>query len=539
MMSLTFKSSLFLLVPTLLLISSFSLCHGAIDNIQGVVQDGQNAVTSWAKIQGKFPAASENTTLILAANRTHRIDPLKKFSYYDGGWDITNKNYFSSLAYTSVPLFVTAVIWFLLVGLCFVIFLFCYCCCCCFCRRKRRNYGYSRVAYAVSLVFLILLTGIAIYGSVVLYTAQGKFQTSTSNVIKFLISQANTTLQNLKGVLISLVAAKQVGIGQYILPLELMQNIDIVGKLANSSAILNNIQTEASTKAVDHFLKAVRNSFQTVTALMLLFSFSGFVLSAFGLRLLVYILLILGWILVTGNYILSALSLLVHNAVADTCVAMDEWVEHPAVHSALSKLLPCMDSTTAQEIFSTNKNVTFQLVNTVNAFIIHVANNDVPVMAQSIHYNQSGPLVPILCNPYNPDMTDRKCATDEVDSSNATKAWQRYACNVSASGYCTTTGRLTPTLYSQMATAANVSSAMYQHVPFLVGLLDCTFVHETFSKISKDHCPGLRHQSYKIYTGLVMVSVAVMFSLIFWLIFVRERHHQTSYQKHVFQFRKL
>lgn len=37
---------------------------------------------------------SQNSTyLILAANRTHRIDPIDGFNYYTGGWNITNPHY--------------------------------------------------------------------------------------------------------------------------------------------------------------------------------------------------------------------------------------------------------------------------------------------------------------------------------------------------------------------------------------------------------------------------------------------------------------
>lgn len=36
-----------------------------------------------------------NSSLILAANRTHRKDPLDHFKYYKGGWNISEKHYFS------------------------------------------------------------------------------------------------------------------------------------------------------------------------------------------------------------------------------------------------------------------------------------------------------------------------------------------------------------------------------------------------------------------------------------------------------------
>lgn len=63
-----------------------------------------------------------------------------------------------SVAYTGVPLLATAATWFLIFGLCSLIL-----CCCCCCRRQKKSYGYSRIAYALSLILLILFTITAMY----------------------------------------------------------------------------------------------------------------------------------------------------------------------------------------------------------------------------------------------------------------------------------------------------------------------------------------------------------------------------------------
>lgn len=68
--------------------------------------------------------------------------------------------------------------------------------------------------------------------------------------------------------------------------------------------------------------------------------------------------------------------------------------------------------------------------------------------------------------------------------------------------------------------------ALYNYAPFLVDLQNCAFVRETFGEIYRDHCPGLRRYSRWIYLGLVMVSTSVMLSLIFWVIYGRERRHR-------------
>lgn len=89
-----------------------------------------------------------------------------------------------------------------------------------------------------------------------------------------------------------------------------------------------------------------------------------------------------------------------------------------------------------------------------------------------------------------------------------------------------TQGRLTPTFSNQISAAINVGNALYNYAPSLIDLQDCTFVRETFSDIYNDHCPALRRYTRWIYVGLIMVSFAVKFSLIFWVVYGRERKHR-------------
>ncbi|PQQ05350.1 uncharacterized protein Pyn_29109 [Prunus yedoensis var. nudiflora] len=58
------------------------------------------------------------------------------------------------------------------------------------------------------------------------------------------------------------------------------------------------------------------------------------------MQALVYFLVVVGWILVAGTFILCGVFLLLHNVVADACVSMDEWVQNPTAHTALDDILP-------------------------------------------------------------------------------------------------------------------------------------------------------------------------------------------------------
>lgn len=100
---------------------------------------------------------------------------------------------------------------------------------------------------------------------------------------------------------------------------------------------------------------------------------------------------------------------------------MDEWVLNPTAHTALDEILPCVDNATAQETLLRSRDVTHQLVGLVDRIISNVTNRNFPPIAGPVYYNQSGPRMPVLCNPFNPDLTDRQCAAGEVPLDNATE----------------------------------------------------------------------------------------------------------------------
>ncbi|KAG4388043.1 hypothetical protein GLYMA_09G093400v4 [Glycine max] len=412
--------SLLFLLLTLLSISFFSPSTAARTSsfhslrISDGVEDGgegeyYHEVLPWKTRRSMAEEeATSNTSLILAQRRTTRKDPLDNYNHYTGGWNISNRHYIASVVFTAVPFFVVAAVWFVIFGLSLSFICLCYCCC------PREPYGYSRLAYALSLIFLVLFTLAAIVGCVLLYTAQGKFHGSTTNTLKSLVSQADFTAENLRNVSDYLDAAQKIGVEAVFLPADVQKNIDEVQMKINSSAADLSSKTKKNSETIKDVIDAMRRDLVILAAVMLFLAFLGFLFSIFGLQGLVYFLVIVGWILVAGTFILCGVFLFLHNVVADTCVAMDEWVQNPTAHTALDEILPCVDNATAQETLFRTRDVTHQLANLLGNIVSNVTNRNLPPAAGPLYYNQSGPLMPPLCNPFNNDLTNRSCADGEV-----------------------------------------------------------------------------------------------------------------------------
>lgn len=99
------------------------------------------------------------------------------------------------------------------------------------------------------------------------------------------------------------------------------------------------------------------------------------------------------------------------------------------------------------------------------------------------------------------------------------QVWQNYTCIVSASGLCTTVGRVTPNIYTQLVAAVNESYALEHYTPPLLSLQDCNFVRDTFKMITTSYCPPLGHYLKIVNAGLVMISVGVLLCLVLWILY--------------------
>ena len=100
-------------------------------------------------------------------------------------------------------------------------------------------------------------------------------------------------------------------------------------------------------------------------------------------------------------------------------MAMGEWVDNPHAETALSNILPCVDQRTTNQTLIQSKEVVTDIVNIVNQYIYTFANTNPPPQANSYYYNQSGPLMPPLCYPYDKQLQVRQCVPFEVSMGNA------------------------------------------------------------------------------------------------------------------------
>lgn len=517
--------------------SSSSIADHSVSTRHGLAKDplkfilGQenlgpwkNGISNTALAEAPGPEASgPQSTLVLAGNRTNRPDILRGFKHYRDGWDISNRHYWASVAFTGAFGFVLAVLWFVFFGVALPVHH------CCRWQMTIKDRG-SPNSQRICLIMLLLFTSAAAVGCILLSVGQDEFHGEVFSTLKYVVNQSDYTVQTLRNVTGYLSLAKNISVAQIYLPSNVMSDIDKLNQDLNAAADTLAEKTSENSGKIRRVFNAVRSTLITVAAVMLLLSLIGLLLSVLGHRHAIYLFVISGWLLVAVTFILCGVFVIFNNTISDTCMAMEEWVENPHAESALSDILPCVDQRTTNQTLVQSKQVISGIVNVVNQFIYTYANT-YPAQGNLYYYNQSGPMMPPLCSPFDSALKDRQCGPQEVSIANASLVWENYTCQVSAYGICTTPGRITPTIYTQLVEAVNESYALEHYAPPLLSLQNCDFVRDTFQEITTTHCPPLESHLMLVNAGLGLISIGVMLCLVLWILYANRPQREEVFAK--------
>ncbi|CAO2830158.1 unnamed protein product [Amaranthus hypochondriacus] len=325
--------------------------------------------------------------------------------------------------------------------------------------------------------------------------------------------------------------AKAVDVPQFDLPQSTMKEIDnLSSRLSSGAEILTDKTNENSVK-VQKIVNTVRSTLITVASVMLVLAVVGIVLSILGRQNVIHIFILSGWLLVTITLTLCGTFIIFNSAISDSCVAMKEWVDNPQAETALSNILPCDDERATNETLFESRKVVSMLVNTVNTYIYTAANTDRPP-SDLFYYNQSGPLMPPLCYPFDDKMQDRECSSQDVSMTNASVVWARYICMTSLDNKnCTSPGRLTPEVYDQLALAVNASYAVLHYTPAMLDLQNCNFLRDTFMTITVRFRPPLEHFLMIVLVSLGFISAGVILCLVLWLVYANRHQREEAFVK--------
>ncbi|XP_052206569.1 uncharacterized protein LOC127810964 isoform X2 [Diospyros lotus] len=476
------------------------------------IEGGELATTSTSSGPGRSLLQTVNASEpIKQKDYTVRVDPLDHFKKYRGGYDITNKHYWSSTVFTGKYGYVIGVLW-LLCGLVYGVFLlatiFRF-------KNRDRKLRKRKPCNKQSCLWPIILgtsfTVIAMVQTGLVLAGNAKFHSRAKTVVDIIIDTANEaseTIYNTTG------AMKDIGSNLEV------SNADTkaVGFLNSTSHKLNSeaadIQRQAKKNrhSIDYDLKIV----YVITIVTISVNLVAVIaLSAFGIlrfRRALYVFIVLCWLLTVLCWFFFGLYFFLEKFEEDTCTALEDFQKDP-YNSSLSSILPCEELLSAKSVLSDVSAGIYNLVNEVNANL-------------SVSYSS----IVQVCNPFSAPPTyqyqPENCPDSTIKIHDIPQVLKELVCSDSNNGTCEGIYISTKDFKTVEAYSNSIQDLLNAY-PGMENLVECQSVKDAFSEILHKHCKPLKRNTRMVWAAMVFLSV-IMVPLV--LIWTAEAHHQ---QQHI------
>nr|XP_016495410.1 PREDICTED: uncharacterized protein LOC107814495 isoform X1 [Nicotiana tabacum]XP_016495412.1 PREDICTED: uncharacterized protein LOC107814495 isoform X1 [Nicotiana tabacum] len=441
---------------------------------------------------------------------TVRIDPLDNFKKYRGGYDITEKHYWSSTIFTGIYGYAIAVVWLLFglgYGLCLVASTFC-------CKRKnrklkKRSTCHNEHYYLWLILSAIFLTILAITATGLVLGGNAKFHSRADTVVDIIIDTADGASET---IYTTTEAMKEMNNG--------LQGTDLGKEAADflvpTSKTLNrqadDIHREArkNRRLIEKLLKIVYIVTTVVISLNLV---AVIALSVFGIlkfRRTLNLLITLCWVFTTLCWFLFGIYYFLDNFAGDTCTALENFQSDP-YNSSLSSILPCDELVSAESVLYDVSEGVHRIVNEVNQRL----STDYGNLAQ-------------ICNPFSgpPEYNyqPRNCSSTTIRVGDLPGFLRMLTCT---DPNCKGGVMVSPRAFNNVEAYTIALQKILDVYPGMENLTQCDTVFNAFGDIIDKHCKPLKKSAHLVWGGLVFLSVVMVALVLVWSFEARHEgnHH--------------
>ncbi|KAK7402241.1 hypothetical protein VNO78_14347 [Psophocarpus tetragonolobus] len=442
---------------------------------------------------------------ITQPDNTTRVDPLDHFEKYRGGFNITNKHYWSSVIFVGVYGYAIGV-FCLLCGIVYGSFLLISMVC-----QKidkgRRMKKVSPCNYKscdLSLIPLaILLTAFAIAATGLVLAGSARFHSEAKASVNIIIKTANEaseTIHKTTGALKDM----ESNFMEANANTEASVNLDSTTERLDDASANIEMQARKNRTLINKGLELV---FVITTVIISLNLPAVIALSASGvlrLRRAMYLLVILCWLMTVICWLFFGVYFFLEKFSSDACTALDNFQENP-YNNSLSSILPCDELLSAKSVLSGVSAGIYNLVNEVNA--------NITAMQSTSDMN----LVRV-CNPFSapPEYSyqPEKCPSNTIRIGDIPKVLKPFTCTNGNDGTCDSEYMRVEAYTSSIQDLLNVYPSM-EH------LLECQVVKDAFSQVLVNHCKPLKKYARMVWVGLLFLAVIMVLLVVLWTIKAR------------------
>ncbi|GMH24049.1 hypothetical protein Nepgr_025892 [Nepenthes gracilis] len=441
----------------------------------------------------------------------HRPDPLRRFKYYRGGYDLKNKHYWASTAFTGVHGYAVAIAW-LLCGLGFGISVIV--------KNICGGSSFSPVAEhsdsSYCLVFLLV-----VFFSLLAATATG-----------FVLVANQHSLQTTKGLKSTLLRAgsdarrrihranKAMKDMQFYLCTYDQNTCSLLNKTSHglgneSRAIQQFVQKSGHSIDIAIWTSYIVNLVVVVVNMVFLVAALVFFLLHWEPGFIIIIFFF--WIITMACWVLTGVDFFLHNFAEDTCVALHEFLENPE-NNSLSSLMPCSDLLKAESIM-------VDIGRTIHNFISELNSNimNLPKQLRLNDQNDVSRGIWKVCDPFSgaPDYSyvPGKCPKDAIPIGKVPEILARFTCqNGNDSAACGGDDE------KFLGEAAYPIAYAYSHsiqdliniYPDLESLIHCSFVKSKISEVDSHQCRPFMASTRLLWESMLSLSTIMVVLTIIW-----------------------
>lgn len=497
-----------------LVANTFALRHR-----HSYTQNGDHKIVQGSRRRELLTGLLSNRPL---AVRSDRIDPLNHFRHYRGGFDVNNKHYWASVAFTGIAGYAIGVAW-LLVGLLLALFLCCkYCCkCCCgCCRRPKSDIPHSGFYYWLPRILVLLLSLIAL-GSLVTLFVRNKQLTKQVHLVEGTILGAATSATTVVGDITSTLARVDGLLASYDVPG--LSSLNSTDQSLNNQAASVNSTVNSTKRKLDRLVKDVEIALIVILAVTIFIVLAGLAATFFGWRRIFYLIIVAAWLLTALIWILFGVCYAFNNVVSDTCLAVDEYLQAPA-NTTLDNILPCVDLATAGNAFVYAREGISNIILEANSTVASIE------LYNSKHGNGNSSLGGV-CDPLGgaPNYTyTGTCQPDTIPIGNIPQVIAPYVCMSNMTAFeCLSEGRfVTQGTNATLYALSNGAQSLLNILPEMENLANCSFVYATFTTFVNQRCDPLKSVFRNLWIPMVILSTAMTLLCICWMLALHRNLHQ-------------
>ncbi|KAK6914522.1 hypothetical protein RJ641_021843 [Dillenia turbinata] len=438
--------------------------------------------------------------MVNSSDDTVRVDPLNDFKKYRGGYDITNKHYWSSTLFTGIYGYAIGVIW-VLCGILFGVYLLAITWCCKSERKRKllKSLPCHGHCYLWPIILAFTFTILAIVSSGVVLGGNARFYSRANTVVEIIIDTANDASKTIYSTT------------------DAMQDITNILEASasgggNASEFLNSTTDELDSQAADiedqsrinkrRINLGLRTFYAVTTVIVSLNLIALIALTACGflkLRRALPWLITLCWSLAFFCWFIFGAYIFIENFSGDTCTALKGFQENP-YNNSLSSILPCDELLTAKPVLFTVSEGIYNLINQVNSDVLQQMYPDL-----------------VICNPFSTppeyEYQPENCPPNTTQIGDIPQVIKALICYDSDGGSCE--GESSG-VYEMVESYTTSIQNFLNAYPGAENLIECQSVKDAFSEILQKHCKPLKRDVRMVWAAMLVLSMITVCLVLIW-----------------------